>query len=64
MGFKTYFDRNKKVYETCNNVSNNTFTVSDNRVTDADVPVTLHVTSGYIADALALKEIWEALDGP
>ena len=64
VGFKTYFDRNKKVYETCNNVSNNTFTVSDNRVTDADVPVTLHVTSGYIADALALKEIWEALDCP
>ena len=26
--------------------------------------MTLHTTSGHIADALALREIWEALDGP
>ena len=62
--FRTYFDYFRKVYETSGNVAENEFTVKDNKVSDADVPVTLHTTSGHIADALALREIWEALDGP
>lgn len=62
--FRTYFDYFKKVYETSTNVAENEFVVKDNQKTDADVPVTLHTTSGHVQDALALREIWEALDGP
>ncbi len=64
IAFRTYFDRSKKVYETSAEVSQNEFRVNDNRTAEADVPVTLHITSGHIADAIALKEIWEGLDGP
>lgn len=62
--FRTYFDYFKKVYETSTNVAENEFVVKDNQETDADVPVSLHTTSGHVQDALALREIWEALDGP
>lgn len=62
--FRTYFDYFKKVYETSTNVAENEFVVKDNQETEADVPVTLHTTSGHVQDALALREIWEALDGP
>lgn len=62
--FRTYFDYFRKVYETSTNVAANEFVVKDNQETDADVPVTLHTTSGHVQDALALREIWEALDGP
>jgi len=64
VGFRTYFDEGRKVYETANQVTAKEFVVKDNAVTDADVPVKLHVTSEYIQDAMAIKEIWEALDGP
>lgn len=40
------------------------FTVEDNRTTDVNVGVTINLTDQYIADYIALKEIWEALDGP
>lgn len=62
--FRTYFDYFRKVYETSTDVAENEFVVKDNQETDADVPVTLHTTSGHVQDALALREIWEALDGP
>lgn len=62
--FRTYFDYFRKVYETSTNVTENEFVVKDNQETDADVPITLHTTSGHVQDALALREIWEALDGP
>lgn len=62
--FRTYFDYFRKVYETSSNVAENEFVVKDNQETDADVPVTLHTTSGHVQDAMALREIWEALDGP
>lgn len=62
--FRTYFDYFRKVYETSTNVAENEFVVKDNQETDADVPVTLHTTSGHVQDALALRETWEALDGP
>lgn len=40
------------------------FTVEDNAQTkDAIVPILLSETAEYIKDYLALKEIWEALDG-
>lgn len=62
--FRTYFDDTKKVFESSTSAAANGFEIKDNQTVKADVPVTLHVTSAYIADALALKEIWEALDGP
>ena len=62
--FRTYFDYFRKVYETSSNVAENEFVVKDNQTTEADVPVSLHVTSGHVQDAMALREIWEALDGP
>ena len=62
--FRTYFDYFRKVYETSSNVAENEFVVKDNQATEADVPVSLHVTSGHVQDAMALREIWEALDGP
>lgn len=64
VGFRTYFDDSKRVYETSSAVADNRFVVMDNQQTTANVPVTLHATSGHIADAMALREIWEALDGP
>lgn len=40
------------------------FTIEDNKLTkDANVPVVLSETAEYIKDYLALKEIWESLDG-
>ncbi len=40
------------------------FTVSDNKLTKADLPLTLKGTAEYISDYIALKEIWESLNGP
>lgn len=40
-----------------------TFVVEDNKRTDADVPVTLLETAANIKDYIALKNIWEAMDG-
>ena len=62
--FVTYFDKKRKVKETCSNVEKNSFIVKDNAVAEASVPVTLDLTAGYIRDAIALKKIWEGLDGP
>ncbi len=62
--FVTYFDKKRKVKETCSNVAQNSFVINDNEVTEASVPVTLDLTIGYLKDAMALKEIWEGLDGP
>ena len=58
------YDSDKKVLETNPSVKSDEFVVSDNEITDADVPVTLRETDEYIKDYIALKKIWEALDGP
>ncbi len=39
------------------------FTVVDNKVTEADLPLTLKGTAAYIQDYIALKKIWESLNG-
>lgn len=45
-------------------VASDFFTVKDNQITsDVEVPVTLSETSETIKDYIALKAIWEALDG-
>lgn len=47
------------------NTTQNTFVVKDNVLTEeVEVPINLSETAEYIKDYLALKEIWEALDGP
>ena len=40
------------------------FTVEDNRTTEVRVGVKIEQSSDYIQDYLALKEIWESLNGP
>lgn len=57
------FDSGKKLLETENNVKDNTFTIEDNKVTDADVPVKLRESDDYIKDYYALYEIWKSLNG-
>ncbi|MBR5835834.1 MAG: DUF4458 domain-containing protein [Bacteroidales bacterium] len=57
------YDAEKNLLETSNSVSANEFTVADNKVAVADVPVTLRESDEYIKDYYALKAIWEALDG-
>ena len=62
--FRSYFDYKRTVYETNFTPASNRFTVEDNQQTVADIPVTLTAESDYIQDGLALRAIWEALDGP
>lgn len=64
IAYTTYFDKGKKVAEASTNVFKNEFEVYDNRNTTANVPITLLESKGYIKDAIALKKIWEELDGP
>ena len=40
------------------------FEVEDNNLLEANIPVQIYSTDLYIYDYYALKEIWEALDGP
>ena len=57
------FDSSKKLLEASDEVSRTVFTVEDNKVTDADVPVRLHESDEYIKDYYALYEIWKSLNG-
>ena len=59
----TLYDANKKELEINPRMTSEEFTVEDNKVADADVPVDLRLTDEYIKDYIALKAIWEALDG-
>lgn len=62
----TYSDKKgKTMLATEYNTTQATFEVVDNADTkDVGVPVNLSETAEYIKDYIALKEIWEALDGP
>ena len=59
----TVYDASKNLLETNTKATSPEFTITDNKVTDADVPVTLKESDEYIKDYYALKAIWEALDG-
>lgn len=65
-GYTTYSDKNgKTMLETTTISTNNSFIVKDNQLTkNVEVPIQLSETAEYIKDYIALKEIWEALDGP
>ncbi len=56
------YDSGKKLLET-NSKLDASFVVEDNKVTDADVPVTLYESDEYIKDYYALYEIWKSLNG-
>ena len=58
------YDSGKRLLEASSAVSEAVFTVEDNKVTDADVPVKLHESDEYIKDYYALYEIWKSLNGP
>ena len=63
----TLYDSRNQVIDT--RTSNNNpipgdFTVKDNQTTDVKVGVNIDLSADYIADYLALREIWLALDGP
>lgn len=53
----------KEELETNPKMTSEEFLVEDNKVTEADVPVTLMETEEYIKDYIALKAIYDALDG-
>lgn len=65
-GYTTYSDKKgRTILETTSLSSNTSFVVKDNQITkDVEVPVSLSQTAEFIKDYIALKEIWEALDGP
>lgn len=57
-------DRSKKRLEYKSKVTaETTFTVEDNKTTEVFVPIELSTISARVKDYLALKAIWEALDG-
>lgn len=66
IAYRTFFDkkRTSNLAEFNNEVTDNRFVVNDNRITKADVPVTLDEAADYIKDAYNLYKIWLALDGP
>lgn len=58
------FDANKIVLETNSRPERVSFTVEDNRITEAKPKIKLYEADEYIKDGYALYEIWKALDGP
>ena len=57
------YDDSKRLLEASDEVSESAFTVEDNKVTEADVPVKLHESDEYLKDYYALYEIWKSLNG-
>lgn len=64
--FTAYSDKKgKKLLGEVYNTTTATFDVADNELTkDVEVPFDIKGTEEYIKDYIALKEIWESLDGP
>lgn len=64
--FTAYSDKKgKKLLGEVYNTIDATFAVADNELSkDVEVPFDIKGTEEYIKDYVALKEIWEALDGP
>ena len=59
----TLYDSSKGILEVNAKASSEEFSVSDNKVTETDVPVVLMESDEYLKDYAALKAIFEALDG-
>ncbi len=63
--YTSYADKSGKVPLETAKVTSDAFTVKDNALTkEVEVPITLSETSDALKDYIALKEIWEALNGP
>ena len=60
----TVYDKSRKLLERNSRATAAEFSVSDNALTKANLPVRLYLSDEYIRDYYALKEIWESLDGP
>ena len=64
--YETYSDKkceSSRLLEIAKVPTSETFFVKDNQVTEAKVPIQLSATAEYLKDYIALKAIWEALDG-
>ncbi len=57
------YDKSKRFLEADKVVSNSAFSVADNKVTEVSVAVNIYHSAAYIQDYIALRKIWEALDG-
>lgn len=61
----TVYDVNKKELELANTFSKDViYEFFDNKTINAAVPVKLRAASEYIKDYIALRNIWEKMDGP
>ena len=56
-------EKGKSLLERNENVRGDVIVVTDNKTTEADVPVRLYQSDEYIKDYYALKAIWESLEG-
>ena len=57
------FDEGKKLLEANSRPSNAPFSIEDNKLSEANVPISLKESGEYLKDYYALYEIWKALDG-
>ena len=57
------YDGDGMVLEVLSNVAGADFSVADNRTTESAIPVALHSTDEYLKDYVALRDIWESLNG-
>ena len=65
--YSTYSDKkcdSGKLLEIATVPTSETFFVKDNEKSEATVPIQLSATAEYLKDYMALKEIWEKLNGP
>ena len=65
--YSTYSDKkcdSGKLLEIATVPTSETFIVKDNEKSEATVPIQLSATAEYLKDYMALKEIWEKLNGP
>ncbi len=51
------------VYDSNSDVKENQFEIIDNELVEANVPISIFEVAPHIQDYVALKSIWEALDG-
>lgn len=62
--YTSYNDKNGRIPLETALITSEAFTVKDNALTkDVEVPINLSETSDVIKDYMALKEIWDAMDG-
>ncbi|PTN10418.1 DUF4458 domain-containing protein [Mangrovibacterium marinum] len=57
------YDKSKKMVDGDRVLLDGSFQIADNQQTSVDVAVNLYPSAAYIQDYIALRRIWEALDG-